>query len=392
MNTPFDIAFDISFLPTTGGFGTHTAQSLKNFIRFDAQRNYLLLENHIPPSIPQYQNQAENRKARWQPLPEQWRHVQTSRHSRIAWMLWDLPRLLQELKPRLFHSLDNVTVPRRLEFCQTVSMIHDMIPISHPQYCRRRDTLAAKWLFGRTVKYSDKIITVSQYSANQILRYFPTAEDKLVVIEDGVDHDRFSPAPNRDALASDLAQKYQLYSPVFWLIVTTLSPRRNLNRFLRAYATHIKATQDRESCLVIAGCRGWKDHDSFQLIQSLNLSHRVHFLDFLPDDELVRLFQSAYALAQPSLLEGFGLTVLEAMACGTPVLCSSTTALGETAGDAALKVDPENESALARAIITLGQDPTLHKELSAKGLTHAQQYRWDETTKRVIALFDQMIR
>ncbi|MBN2325904.1 MAG: glycosyltransferase family 4 protein [Candidatus Omnitrophica bacterium] len=392
MNEKYDIAFDASFLPTTGGFGTHTYQSLQNFIRFDSQRSYLLLENELPPVIPQYQNQEAHQQARRLEIPAHWRWEKTRRRSRVAWMLYDLPRQIQKYKPRLFHSIDNVTVPARSDVCQTVVILHDMIPISHPRYCRRRDALAARWLFGRAVRHADKIITVSNFSAGEIVRCFPRAESKIVVIQNGVDHDKLHPIPDRESAAERIAAKYRLYSPRYWLIVTTLSPRRNLQRFLRAYARHLNDSNDRETCLVVAGCRGWKDQDIFQTLDELGIQSRVHFLDFVPDQDLHGLFQTAFALANPSLLEGFGLTVLEAMACGTPVLCSSTTALGEVAGDAAFTVDPLSVESMADAITAIVSGDDIRRDLSRKGIDHARRFRWDETTKRVIALFDSMLK
>ncbi|MGC9328536.1 MAG: glycosyltransferase family 4 protein [Candidatus Hinthialibacter sp.] len=392
MNKKYDIAFDVSFLPATGGFGTHTYQSLLNFIRLDSQRTYLLLENELPHAAPQYQHQQVHQQARRLEIPSHWRWEKTRRRSRVLWMIYDLPRLIQRYKPRLFHSIDNVTVPARNDICPTVVILHDMIPISHPQYCRRRDALAARWLFGRAVRHADKIITVSNFSAGEIVRCFPQAESKLVVIHNGVDHDKLYPLADRESAAERMAEKYRLYSPRYWLIVTTLSPRRNLQRFLQAYARHLIDSNDRETCLAIAGCRGWKDQGIFQTLDELGIQGRVHFLDFVSDQDLHLLFQTALALANPSLLEGFGLTVLEAMACGTPVLCSATTALGEVAGDAAFKVDPMNIESMAEAITSIVSRDDLRRDLSQKGLDRARRFRWDETTKRVIALFDSMLK
>jgi len=390
-NNNFDVAFDISFLPTTGGFGTHTAQSLHNFIRFDSNRNYLLLENEIPPTANQYRNREINWNNRWKPLPPNWHYEKTTRHSRVMWMLLDLPKLIAKYKPRIFHSLDNVTVPKKVGYCDTVLILHDMIPISHPHYCRWRDALSCRWLIGRAVKNSTKILTVSKYSADQIGRYYPKAKPKLEVVQDGVDHSRYYPVPNRKTLACQLAEKYNFWSAQFILIVTTLSPRRNLVAFLDAYAKHLDQMNDRETCLVVAGCRGWNDQTIFQKIETMQLKNRVHFLDYVPDEELVQLFQSAFVLAQPSLLEGFGLVVLEAMACGTPVVCSATTALGETAGEAAFKFDPWEVDSMADALNKIVKESALRDELSEKGIEHAKHYRWDETTKQVIEIFNSLL-
>lgn len=391
MKTSFDIAFDISFLSSIGGIGTYTAQIYPHFIKHHSHRNYLLLDNKIPAHTAQYHNQAENWQLRWQQPPPHWEYIQTQRHSRVAWMLWDLPRLIDHYKPRIFFSLDNVTIPKTKFGCDSVLVLHDLIPITHPQFCRWRDALACRWLIGRAVKLAARIITVSHYSAEQIASRFPQAQSKLTVIENGVDHARFAPPANQESSAQSMAAKYSLYSPRYILIVTTLSPRRNLPQFIHAYAQHLAQTGDKETCLAIAGCRGWKDHDIFTTIQSLELQHRIHFLDYIPDTDLPSLYQGAYALAHPSLLEGFGLTVLEAMACQTPVLCSSTTALGEISANAALHFNPEDTGSMQAAITQLVQNPNLHNELAQKGREHAQSFDWETTAERCMELIDTIL-
>ena len=175
------------------------------------------------------------------------------------------------------------------------------------------------------------------------------------------------------------------------MTVTTLSPRRNVTRFVKAYAEHVKRAQEKETCLTIAGCRGWKNHDVFAMIRDLGLDNRVHFLDYVPDYELTELYQSAFALAQPSLLEGFGLVVLEAMACGAPVICSSTTALGEVSGAAARTFDPLDEHSISQAISDIYRDDSIRKDLSRRGIDHAKKFHWETTTKQVINLFDSIL-
>lgn len=392
MQNSFDIAYDISFLPSTGGFGTHTTQLLHYFIRHDAENDYLILENELPPIIPQYQNQEDNRKARWIDLPINWRHVKTNRHSRVLWMLLDLPKLIKKYRPEVFFCLDNVTVPKKTSFSKTVLILHDMIPISHPEYCRYRDAMVAGWLMKRAIRNSHKIITVSNYSAGQIALFFPNLKSQLEVVYDGVDHARFFPISNKETEAQALAKKFNLYSPQFILIVTTLSPRRNLVRFIEAYASHLSTTAEKETCLVIAGCRGWKDDDIFRTLKSLHLENRIHFLDFVTDEDLVHLNQSALVLANPSLLEGFGLTVLEAMACGTPVVCSNTTALDETSGNAALKIDPLNTEQISDAITLLVTKEDVRQEFSQKGIARAQQFHWEKTAKETWDVINSVLR
>lgn len=385
------IAFDISFLPASGGFATYTQEILQHIIEIDSARSYLLIENELPLEIPQYANREENRKNRMPSLPSSWQSLRTHRRSRVAWMVWDLPRLLRDQHSQLFYSIDNVTVPPRNSKYKTIITIHDLIPLTHPRYCRFRDAFAAQWLIRRALRLADSIITISHYSARQIIKYDPSLQNKIHVIESGVNHQFFHPISDRGTLAEQIAKVHHFYSPRFILNVSTLNPRKNLIRLLQAYHQHLTATNDRETCLVIAGCRGWNYGSIFRTVQELHLQHRVHFMDFVPDLELLKLYQSAFLFVMPSLLEGFGLPVIEAMACGTPVICSQTTALGEISQDAAIQFDPSRVESIAQAITTMTQDESLQHEFSQKGILHTRKFRWEDTTRQIIELFNTML-
>jgi glycosyltransferase involved in cell wall biosynthesis len=390
MQRSLDVAFDISFLSTSGGFGTYTAQLIKHLAILEADRSYLLLENRLPTTVPQYRHRDSLLSTRAMAWPPAWNVYTSQRRSRVFWALWDLPRTLQRFAPALFHSVDNVSVPSKRFRGKTVLTLHDIIPISHPHFCRRRDAAAAQLLIQRAVKYADAIITESHYSADRIRDRFPDANSRIFVVRNGVDHDVFVPIADRDATARAMAEKHAFYSPLFLLTVATLNPRRNLVRLLHAYHRHLQTAGDVDSCLVIAGCRGWKDSIIFETVRQLRLDTRVHFMDFVPDADLIKLYQSACVVLHPSLLEGFGLPVVEAMACATPVICSSTTSLGEIAGDAALLIDPLDTDELAHAITTLLADTAQWHHFSQKGVQQAQTFQWATAADQTRAIYRQI--
>ncbi|MFB3788445.1 MAG: glycosyltransferase family 4 protein [bacterium] len=389
---PFDIALDISFLSAAGGIGTYTAGLLRALAETDSGRRYLLISNGLPATVPQYARQEELRQSRMPVLPEGWQIVPTSIPSRPAWLLTALPRILREYRPRLYHGLDSVSLPFARRACPLVVTLHDIIPLTHPRFCRWRDTAGSQLLMRRAIRRAERIITVSHYSAGQIREWFPGAAEKIQVIHSGVDAILFHPVEDRAALAQSLAKRWDLPSPHYLFCAATLSPRRNLERFLEAFALFGEASPGRDVILVIAGCRGWKEESLFEKVHQMKLENRVRFLDFVTDAELVQLYQAALGLANPSLIEGFGFPVLEAMACGTPVICSSTTALGEIAGGAAGLFDPMDIESMREAIRTLVEDETTRARLAQQGLERAGLFSWRMTAEQTVSLYNQIIQ
>ncbi len=186
-----------------------------------------------------------------------------------------------------------------------------------------------------------------------------------------------------------MRQKYRLPEH-FILAVGTIEPRKNLVRLLEAY----RSLLDRGSTagLVIAGRKGWRYEGFFERITALRLAERVTLLGPFPDAELPALYSAADVLAFPSLYEGFGLPVLEAMACGTPVVASNTSALPEAAGDAGILVAPHDVAALAGALERVLADPVLAAELRGRGLAQAARFTWRRAAEATLDLYRTVIR
>ncbi len=314
----YPIGLDVSFLGSASGVGTVTAGLVQALIRHDTQNNYLLLGNALPTSIPEFAHQQRLLQERTANLPDSWQRVETQNRQRMMWVFRALPKLLKRFRPRVYHVMDGISVPPR-PVCPIILTVHDIAPLTHPRFSRMRDSLAAWLLIPRALKRAEVIIADSHYTAKEIIAYYPNAESKVQVVYLGVDPNVFSPAVNRESLAEELAERHGFFSPRFLLCVVTLNPRRNLPRLLRAFANVIDTHNDRDVCLVVAGCRGWNDSDVYRLVRELGLETRVHFPGYTDEEELVSLYRSALALVHPPLLEGFGFPVLEAMACGTPV-------------------------------------------------------------------------
>jgi glycosyltransferase involved in cell wall biosynthesis len=179
-------------------------------------------------------------------------------------------------------------------------------------------------------------------------------------------------------------RKYRLFAP-YILFVGTVEPRKNLVTLVRAFAAVVK---DFPHLLVLAGAKGWMSEPVFAEIERQGLKDRVVHLGYVPAEDLPALMSGAEVFVYPSLGEGFGLPPLEAMACGTPVLCSDAPALPEVVGGAAITLPPTEVTAWTEAIQNLLSDRDLREALGQKGLERARQFSWRETAKRTLRAFE----
>ncbi len=183
--------------------------------------------------------------------------------------------------------------------------------------------------------------------------------------------------------------RYNIPEGRYIFSVGTVQPRKNYARLIEALKALGPAFNDVQ--LVIAGGRGWLDGPIYRAVEQFGLTERVHFIGFARDEDLPVLYSDAACLAYPSLYEGIGLPVLEAMACGTPVVTSNVSSLPEVAGDAALLVDPYDVEALADALRRVLTDETLGTELVARGCRQAALFTWESAAAQLWALYRQMI-
>jgi glycosyltransferase involved in cell wall biosynthesis len=206
-------------------------------------------------------------------------------------------------------------------------------------------------------------------------------ESKISVVYQGVDHERFHP-DLAEAKLRAVRNKYGLPGD-FILYIGTLEPRKNLAGLLAAWE-HVKS----DIPLVIAGKPGWKFRAIFNAANKSKKQRKVYFLGFVEERDKPYLLKLARVFAFPSLYEGFGLPVLEAMAVGTPVVTSSVTSLPEVAGDGALLVNPYNQDELSFALDTLTEDERLREQLIQRGLKRAEFFAWDKTAQQTLAVLN----
>ncbi len=282
----------------------------------------------------------------------------------------------------LFHATDFVLPPVRPS-TQTVLTVHDLTFARAPEAASLRLKRYLDRVVPRSVRRADHVLADSQATKDDLIALYGTPPEKIDVLLSGV-NPRFQPVQEAGTLAAVRA-RYGLGDAPYLLAVSTVQPRKNYERLIRALAalpadlSHIH--------LVIAGGRGWLQVPIYAAVDELGLRDRVHFIGFAADEDLPALYSAACGFALPSLYEGFGLPVLEAMACGTPALTSNVSSLVEVAGDAALLVDPLSVEDICAALVRLLTDEPLRAALIERGFRQAAQFTWARAAAQLHALY-----
>ena len=256
-----------------------------------------------------------------------------------------------------------------------VVTIHDLAPLDHPQWVKGRFGAWYRWLVPKLIRKVRHVIAVSEFTKERILAATGVGPKKITVVPNGVD-ERFAPKGHEEV--QHLRRSLGIPSGRYILSLGTLAPRKNLPRLLQAWNA-VQATLDEDIWLVVAGSTG--ERIIFPDMPLGSLPPRVRLTGYVSDDDLPSLYSGAIALVYPSLYEGFGLPVLEAMACGVPVITSNQSALADVAGQACILVDPHDCAAIADAIGRMVTDPVLRRELAQAGRPQAQPFTWQRTAE-----------
>jgi alpha-1,3-rhamnosyl/mannosyltransferase len=265
----------------------------------------------------------------------------------------------------------------------TVVTIHDLSHRRHPEFHQKVAVDHLDRGLPRTLKQARKIIVDSEYTKKELLALYDVPEDKVVTIYLGVDA---SFRPYAAPECTPTLERLGLRRDGFVLSVCTLQPRKNLSRLVEAFG-RLPASVRRELPLVLIGADGWKNSELLSLVEPMIAAREIIVPGYLPRADLLHLYASATVFAYPSLYEGFGLPVAEAMASGTAVLTSNVTSIPEVAGGAALEVDPFSVDAITEGLETLLSNASLRAELAAKGLRRAAELTWDSTIQQTCDVY-----
>jgi len=298
--------------------------------------------------------------------------------ARILWEQLIQPSILREIEADLVHG--PVFIGPIVSPCPVVITLHDLSFIRFPALFRRGNRLYLTLMTRLSARRASRIIAVSAFTAQEATTLLGVPRERIDVVHNGLN-------PMFRPLATSEVESYRRRRRLpkrFILSVGTLEPRKNLKVLVQAFAR----IRDGHTNLVIAGGKGWFYEELFAEVETLGLSGEVIFPGYIPQEELPFLYNAAEVFAYPSIYEGFGLPVIEAQACGTPVICSNGSSLPESAGNAAVMVDTRSVEALADGLSQLVTGSILRGQLRQYGVEHARQFSW----RRSAALTSQVYR
>ncbi len=304
----------------------------------------------------------------------------------LLWEQFFLPRALKKLQPDIVHCTSN-TAPL---FCPSklILTLHDIIFLekkmgNNSSIYQNLGRIYRRLVVPEVLKKVQKVITVSDFEKTQILAGVNLREDQVHSIYNGVG-EQF-----RVMTESELASSKYIKESQFWFLLGNTDPKKNLSKVLLAYSFYAKQSKFPKPILVADLDGDYLD----QLLADLGISgirNLIHTTGYIPNKELPSIYNSSFAFLYPSLRESFGLPVIEAMACGKPVITSNTFALPEIAGSGALLVDPDKESEIAGAMLRLEDDTQLFQQQVKYGLLRAKEFSWENTARKTLELYNQI--
>ncbi len=350
------------------GVGYYTENMLAAVMRAAPQHNYVLFSNR-------------DMREGWRQLASETLYSERLFPVRAVWMQGVLPGTLRRVQPDICH-FTNYLAPIATR-CPYIVTVYDMTVFITPRLHSFKKLVLDRTLIPRVARKAGAIITVSNSARKDILRYLRVPKEKVRVVM-GAASPAFHPIIDAAQLEAVRA-RHGLHDP-YILYVGTIEPRKNLPRLVQAFA-NLKRGGLRHK-LVIVGQSGWHTDPLHAEIERLGLKSEVIFTGYVPFEDLPAIYTMAEAMAFPSLYEGFGLPVIEAMACGTPVVTSRSSSLIEVAGDAGLLVDPLSVEELEDALHSVLQDPTLRADMSERGLERASHLTWEHTAQATLAVYE----
>lgn len=305
---------------------------------------------------------------------------------RIFWEQVIQPLALRQIKVDLLHAL--AFVAPLASPCPYVVTVYDLSFKHYPEAFRPFQRWYLNHFTAHSVKQARAIITISESTRQDVITFLGAPPEKVYTIYCGAD-ESFRPLPAAEIAAFKAAQHLP---DTFVLYLGTLEPRKNVEGLIRAYARW-REKEATAPPLVVAGGKGWYYHQIFDLIETLHLKEAIHFPGYVPQEMLPLWYNAAALFVYPSFFEGFGLPVLEAMACGTPVITSAVSSLPEVVGhpETARLVDPEDIDSLAETMAEVMRHSDLRATISQNGLAQAAKFNWEKTAQETVAVYKKVM-
>lgn len=376
------IGFDVSQTGTNKAGCGYFADSLIRYLaQLDAKNEYILyptfgdfyFDSNWPGSTCQIQRSNVRRGL-------------AHRTFAAAQLFWSTPPAQAESalgSPDIVHA-NNFYCPTWLKKARLVYTLYDLTFLEHPEWTTEANRSGCFDGVFHASLYADYVVAISDYTREHFLKTFPHfPASKITTVYPA---SRFAGQTVERARPASLPA---LESEGFWLNVATLEPRKNHERLLSAYA-ELKRCLGSVLPLVLVGARGWLIEGFRRRIVELGLENDVLLLGYVDDTDLQWLYQNCFAFIYPSMFEGFGLPVLEAMSLGAPVISSNTTSLPEIVGSAGLLVEPLEVNSIFEAMLQLAEDEEARLDLKRRALGRSTEFSWEHTARQVLKLYESL--
>jgi glycosyltransferase involved in cell wall biosynthesis len=359
------------------GIGYYTTSLIRALLSIDTRNTYVLfcygeMKDPLFSSAPNVIVRRFPARRKWLPLLSS--HV--------------LPATtLKKEKLDIFHGPANI-LPLGYRGTSVIT-VHDLLIYAHPEWFPDGQWASRRLIVPRSIRSADHIIAVSEATRRDIVRRFGVDPGKISVIPEG----GLAASPKSVMPFPELQKKFHL-EDTYGLFIGTIEPRKNLVRLVRAFDDLIASEKKRfgHVQLVLAGKKGWKYQEVFHAIATARVGHRIRYVQYVTEEEKIALLKSATVFLFPSLGEGFGLPVLEAMQCGTPTLTSKISALQEVVGETALLVDPRSIRSIRQGLRELLVNPDRRHTLAIRARRRARAFSWDRTARKTLEIYKKSTR
>lgn len=314
-----------------------------------------------------------------------WRYIKIG--PKKFWTQLGLPVYLYTHNPKPDVIFSPTHYAPRFSPVPSVVSVMDMSFIHYPEMFKSKDLYQLKNWTEYSVNRASKVITISQASKDDIIKEYKIDRDSVQVIYPGVNYERF----NQASTMEEVKKKYNIPDK-YILFVGTLQPRKNIVRLIQAFKKVIQNEKFQDLKLVVIGKKGWHYDEILSAPRENEVDNKVMFLDFVPDEDMPPLYRSAEVFVLPSLYEGFGLPILEAMKYGCPVITSNVSSMPEVGGDAAVYCDPESVEDIKEKILMVLSSPKLQKSLREKGKIQIKKFDWEKSADKVLSVLESVAK
>ncbi|HZL57546.1 MAG TPA: glycosyltransferase family 1 protein [Bryobacteraceae bacterium] len=325
---------------------------------------------------------SEKEAEGWIPARFKMRQVAANPWSRLG---WDLGRLVREDRPDLLHV--QYTAPLRGN-APVVVTVHDVSYLEHPEYFPLVRRSQLKYTVARTIKTAKRVLTVSEFSRDAILRFYDIPADKVRVVPNAASSD-FRVIGREKAVAT--VRKRLGFAAPFVFSVGDLQPRKNQIGLIAAFSKMLTDHPEMKHHLVLTGKETWFAPKVMEAAQRSGFADRIHFTGFVSDADLLELYNACDCFVFPSYYEGFGLPILEAMACGRAVACSKSSAMPEVADGAGLLFDPHDIEDIKRCMEDILRDPELRARKERLGVQRAAHFSWQKSARATLEVYKEVV-